>query len=71
MDSFLIHCVSTKDDYAILSYERAQAATTQGWFKDEIIPVEIPGPRGKPPVMYDKDEDVFNVRSSLHPQSFF
>ena len=53
-----------QDDYAISSYERAQAATAHGYFKDEIVPVEVPGVRGKPSTMVDKDDEVSNVSIS-------
>lgn len=32
-----------QDQYAIESYSRVRAATEQGRFKDEIVPVEIAG----------------------------
>ncbi|EER40753.1 acetyl-CoA acetyltransferase [Histoplasma capsulatum var. duboisii H88] len=37
-----------QDDYAIRSYERAQAAQKAGVLDAEIAPIEIPGFRGKP-----------------------
>ena len=50
-----------QDAYAIMTYERAQAATKDGIFKDEITPVEIKGARGKPGKVVDQDDEVFNV----------
>ncbi len=49
-----------QDAYAIESYKRAAAATENGWFKDEIFPVEIPQRRGDPKVV-DTDEDFSKV----------
>jgi acetyl-CoA C-acetyltransferase len=50
-----------QDDYAIATYQRAQAATEAGMFKAEIAPVEIKGFRGKPNVVVDRDEEVKNL----------
>ncbi|KAI4268655.1 MAG: hypothetical protein LQ337_007713, partial [Flavoplaca oasis] len=49
---------SDQDAYAIRSIQKAQAATSSGAFKHEICPVEVPGPKGKPPTVVDKDEKV-------------
>ncbi|MFT4968971.1 MAG: acetyl-CoA C-acetyltransferase [Chitinophagales bacterium] len=49
-----------QDNYAIESYKRAAAATENGWFKDEIVPVEIPQRKGDPKIV-DKDEDFSKV----------
>jgi len=49
-----------QDEYAIKTYQRAQEATEAGVFK-EIIPVEVSGGRGKPPVKVDRDEEVRNL----------
>ncbi|MCJ1242824.1 erg10, acetyl-CoA C-acetyltransferase [Trapelia coarctata] len=45
-----------QDDYAIRSIQKAQAAEKAGAFKAEIAPIEIPGARGKPPTVVDKDD---------------
>ncbi|KAI5815418.1 Thiolase, N-terminal domain-containing protein [Pyronema omphalodes] len=50
-----------QDDYAIASYEKAQAATAAGLFKDEIAPVEVSGGRGKPNKIVDTDDEVKNL----------
>lgn len=55
-----------QDAFAIESYQRSQAATNAGKFKDEIIPVEIPQRKGDPIVM-DKDEEPFNVKFDKIP----
>lgn len=52
-----------QDDYAIKSYQKAQAATAAGLFK-EIIPVEVSGGRGKPNVVVDKDDEVKNLNEA-------
>ena len=49
-----------QDAYAIESYKRAAAATENGWFKDEIVPVAIPQRKGDP-IIVDKDEDFSKV----------
>ena len=53
-----------QDDYAVNSYKRAQAATEAGVFANEIVPVEVPGPRGKPPVTVDRDDEVKNLNEA-------
>ena len=52
---------TAQDDYAIRSYERAQAAQKSGAFDWEITPVELPGVRGKPGATVDKDDEPKNV----------
>jgi len=47
-----------QDDYSIQSYERAIQAHNSGAFKWEIVPVEIPGGRGKPASLVEKDDGV-------------
>ncbi|KAL8998204.1 MAG: hypothetical protein Q9169_002689 [Polycauliona sp. 2 TL-2023] len=49
---------SAQDAYAIRSIQKAQAATSSGAFAHEICAVEIPGARGKPATIVDKDEKV-------------
>ncbi|KAM3431216.1 hypothetical protein NHJ13734_007395 [Beauveria thailandica] len=51
---------AAQDEYAISSYKKAQAATAAGLFK-EIVPVEVPGGRGKPNIVVDKDDEVKNL----------
>ncbi|KAH8764806.1 Thiolase, N-terminal domain-containing protein [Diaporthe sp. PMI_573] len=50
-----------QDEYAIKTYQKAQAATEAGVFKAEIAPVEVSGGRGKPNVTVDRDEEVKNL----------
>ncbi|KAI9828652.1 MAG: erg10, acetyl-CoA C-acetyltransferase [Thelocarpon impressellum] len=49
------------DDYAIKTYQKAQTAEKNGWFKEEITPVEVSGGRGKPNVVIDKDDEIKNL----------
>jgi acetyl-CoA C-acetyltransferase len=50
-----------QDEYAIKTYQKAQAATEAGVFKAEIAPVEVSGGRGKPNITVDRDEEVKNL----------
>jgi acetyl-CoA C-acetyltransferase len=43
-----------QDEWAFMSHQRAVEATTKGWFKDEIIPVEIKTKKG--PALFETDE---------------
>lgn len=45
-----------QDEFAYLSQMRAKKALEEGRFKDEIVPVVIPGKRGKPDRIVDTDE---------------
>lgn len=45
-----------QDEFSYTSQIRAKKAMETGRFKDEIVPVVIPGKRGKPDVVVDKDE---------------
>ncbi len=45
-----------QDAFALQSYERAIAAQSEGRFKDEIVPVEIPQRRGEPLLIEDDEE---------------
>jgi acetyl-CoA C-acetyltransferase len=44
------------DAVALRSHNNVERATLNGDFKDEIVPIEIPQKRGKPPIIFDKDE---------------
>jgi acetyl-CoA C-acetyltransferase len=44
------------DAVALRSHNSAERATRDGDFREEIVPVEIPQKRGKPPVVFEKDE---------------
>ena len=47
----------TQDQYAYDSHRKAHQAQTAGYFKDEIIPIEIPQKKGDP-IVLDYDEPV-------------
>ena len=44
------------DEVALRSHNNAERATKEGDFKEEIVPVEVPQRKGKPPIIFDKDE---------------
>lgn len=44
------------DAVALRSHNNAERATKEGDFKEEIVPIEIPQKKGKPAVIFDKDE---------------
>ena len=44
------------DAVALRSHNNVERATREGDFREEIVPVEIPQKRGKPPVVFEKDE---------------
>ena len=44
------------DEVALRSHNNAERATVEGDFTEEIVPMEIPQKKGKPPVIFDKDE---------------
>jgi acetyl-CoA C-acetyltransferase len=60
-----------QDRYAADSHRKAAHATREGWFKDEIVPVQIPQKKGSP-VVFDRDESIredtsADVLSALKP----
>lgn len=50
-----------QDAFAIESYKRAKRATNDGFFKNEIIPVEVTQ-RGGEPVLISEDEEFKNIK---------
>lgn len=48
-----------QDEYALLSYAKAQKATSEGKFKNEIIPIKIKSKTVE--TIIDSDEDIFKV----------
>lgn len=56
-----------QDKFAIESYERSAKAWENGWFKDEIVPVEIPQRKGDP-IVFAEDEEYKNVKFEKIPQ---
>lgn len=55
-----------QDDYCIRSYKKAIAAQESGFFREEIVPVEVPAGRGKT-VTVDKDEEPKNFNEEKTP----
>jgi acetyl-CoA C-acetyltransferase len=53
-----IHNISRQemDEVALRSHNGAERATKEGDFKAEIVPIELPQKKGKPPIIFDKDE---------------
>ena len=54
-----------QDDFAMMSYQRAQEAWSQGNFKEEVVPVEIQ--KKNELVRIDRDEEPFNVKFDRIP----
>jgi acetyl-CoA C-acetyltransferase len=46
------------DKYALRSHQLAEAAWQKGYFKEEVVPVEIPGTSKKPPTNFSRDESI-------------
>lgn len=55
-----------QDDYAVNSYKRTADSVENGYFKNEIVPVEIPQKKGDAIVM-DTDEEYKNVKFDKIP----
>ncbi|EXS27630.1 acetyl-CoA C-acetyltransferase family protein [Acinetobacter sp. 742879] len=53
------------DDFAIRSLKRAQTAITEGYFKDEIVPVSVPSRKGD--IVVDQDEQPLNAKIDKIP----
>jgi len=70
-----------QDEFSVRSQQRAGAAHEAGKFADELVPVTVPGRRGKPDVVVDRDEHprpettleqlaaLRPVRAGLDPES--
>ncbi|MCS6990710.1 MAG: acetyl-CoA C-acyltransferase [Chitinophagales bacterium] len=54
-----------QDDYARMSYERAQQAMRAGFFRDEIVPIEVTS--GKEKVLITDDEEPAKVKFDKIP----
>ena len=52
-----------QDNYAVESYRRALAATKEGLFRGEIIPIKVAAP-GQRPVLVREDESLVKVRTN-------
>lgn len=55
-----------QDEFAVLSYRRAQEAWNEGRFKEEVVPVTIQGK--KESIVVDKDEDPFKTNFDKIPK---
>jgi len=44
------------DEVALRSHNNVERATKEGDFAEEIVPIQIPQKKGKPPKIFDKDE---------------
>jgi acetyl-CoA C-acetyltransferase len=55
-----------QDDFAIESYRRAQSATSEGRFKNEIFPVAIKGKQGD--MIVEQDEEPFKTNFDKVPK---
>ncbi|MDC5666314.1 thiolase family protein [Acinetobacter baumannii] len=53
------------DDFAIRSLKRAQTAITEGYFKDEIVPITVSTRKGD--VIVDQDEQPLNAKIDKIP----
>jgi acetyl-CoA C-acetyltransferase len=47
-----------QDTFAVESHLKAAAAQKNGWFDEEIVPVEIPAAGKTPAFLFDKDETI-------------
>lgn len=56
-----------QDKYALESYRRAQLAQKEGWFKDEIVSVELPAKKGKEPKVVSVDEEPARLQADKVP----
>jgi acetyl-CoA C-acetyltransferase len=54
-----------QDEFAAASHNKTEAAVKAGKFEEEIVPVEVPGRKGKVTVF--KDEEIY--RSGVTPES--
>ncbi len=55
-----------QDEYAINSYKRSQKSWDEGFFNNEIVPVEVPQKKGDP-ILISKDEEPWNVKFDKIP----
>ena len=62
------HAISreAQDEYAIGSYRRAQAAWKAGHFKEEVVPVDVPGKKGAVTTVAE-DEGYTKLRADKVP----
>jgi acetyl-CoA C-acetyltransferase len=54
-----------QDDFAVQSHIRAASAQSNGWFNDEIVPINIPATKTSTEIVFDKDETIrFDIDKS-------
>ncbi len=61
---------SAQDEFAVMSYKRAQAAQTNGLFAKEIVPVPLPSKKGEPAFVKEDEEPKkanFEKMATLRP----
>ncbi len=53
-----LHNISREemDEIALRSHNNVERATLEGDFKEEIVPIEVPQKKRKPPIAFDRDE---------------
>jgi len=56
-----------QDAFAVESYRRAQMATKEGYFKDELVNVPATPPGGRESVLVSEDEEPFKVKFDKIP----
>jgi acetyl-CoA C-acetyltransferase len=56
-----------QDEFAVRSYTLSAAATENGYFKNEIVPVEITSPKGGASVFVEEDEEFKRVKFDKIP----
>ncbi|WAC09324.1 acetyl-CoA C-acyltransferase [Dyadobacter pollutisoli] len=56
-----------QDEFAILSYQRSAASTTNGFFANELVPVEVPSPKGGDSTWVAEDEEYKKVKFEKIP----
>ncbi|MFN3135289.1 MAG: thiolase family protein, partial [Candidatus Kryptonium sp.] len=59
-----------QDEFAVLSYKRALEAIEKGYFKNEIVPVPVPQPKGEPMIVSEDEEPkkvIFDKIPKLKP----
>jgi acetyl-CoA C-acetyltransferase len=47
-----------QDRFAVESHQKAAKARDNGWFDEEIVPVEVPAKGKQPALVFDKDETI-------------
>ncbi|XP_054723819.1 acetyl-CoA acetyltransferase, mitochondrial-like [Uloborus diversus] len=57
-----------QDEFAVNSYKKTAKAVESGLFKNQIIPVTVPGKRGKPDVVVNEDEEYKRVNFDKVPK---